>query len=214
VAPHGVHGVVVVANVLHKHSNPRKTFRLRMGAFEQRSGWLWDVDEGVERRRDAGKCQRRGRRASRQVPSHIVSRCDCLIGGPKVRGYDRVDFRLARRLAPPPSRHQEKGSRISRRAVSLPRPPTLAVERDVMEQLFRLHQQVVEPVNFWPGVRQPLTLEHDRVKTIVIVGVERKQQRDDRVPRVSPDCTYDVATHFALETSVRRNIDVKRSTID
>ena len=91
-----------------------------------------------------------------------------------------------RRAASPLSRHQEKRSRVGRRAVSLLRPPMLAVESDVVEQLFRLHEQVVEPVDFRRGVGQPSTLAHHRVKTVVMVGVEREEQRDDRVPRVSP----------------------------
>ena len=83
-----------------------------------------------------------------------------------------------------------------------------------MEKLFRLDQEVVEPVNFWPGVRQPTTLTHDGVKTVVTVGLESKEQSEDCVPRVRPDCTYEVATHFALETSVRRHIVVNLFTID
>ena len=107
-----------------------------------------------------------------------------VIGGPKVRSNERIDRRLAPRRASPPSRHQKERS------------------------------QVVEPVNFWRGVGQPSTLTHHRVKTVVMVGVEREEQPDDRVPRVSPDCPYEIAAHFALETSVRRRIHVNRSTID
>ena len=37
------------------------------------------------------------------------------------------------------------------------------------------------------GVGQPATPAHHRVKTVVMVGVEREEQRHDRVPRVGPD---------------------------
>src|SRR5688572_21272972 len=83
-----------------------------------------------------------------------------------------------------------------------------------MEQLFRLHEQVVEPVTFWCGVGQPSTLTHHRVKTVVMIGVERKEQRDDRVPGVSRDSTHEIAAHFALGTSVRRHVDVGGFTIE
>ena len=89
----------------------------------------------------------------------------------------------------------------------------LAVDSHVMEQLFRVHEQVVEPVDFRPGVGQPSTLAHDGVKTVGIVGIEREEHGDGRVPRVSPDRAHEVTTHFALGTSVRRQVVVNHFTI-
>ena len=82
-----------------------------------------------------------------------------------------------------------------------------------MEQLLRLHEQVVEAVDFRRGVGQPPTLAHDCVKTFGSVGNERDENGDDRVPPVSPDGTHEVAAHFALVTFVRRHLDVNRITI-
>src|SRR6185503_15187295 len=127
----------------------------------------------------------------------VVSRDDGVMGGPKVRSNERIDRRLAPRRAWPLSRHQKERSRVSGRAVSLPRAPMLAVQGQVMKQLFRRREQVVEAVNFRRGVEQPSTLTHDRVKTVVMVGVQRKEQRDDRVPAVSRDSTHEIAAHFA-----------------
>ena len=90
----------------------------------------------------------------------------------------------------------------------------LAVQGQVMQQLFRLHEQVVEPVDFWRGVGQPSTLTHHRVKAVVMVGVEREEKRDDRVPGVSRDSTHEIAAHFALGTLVRRHVDVGWFTIE
>ena len=61
----------------------------------------------------------------------------------------------------------------------------LAVHRQVVQQLFRLREQVVEPVHFRRGVGQPPALAHHRVETVAMVGVEREEQRDDRVPGVA-----------------------------
>ena len=64
------------------------------------------------------------------------------------------------------------------------------------------------------GVGQPSTLTHHRVKTVVMVGVEREEKRDDRVPGVSRDSTYEIAAHLTLGTSVRRLVDVEWFTIE
>ena len=90
----------------------------------------------------------------------------------------------------------------------------LAVHGQVMKQLFRLHQQVVEPVHLRRGVGQPSTLTHHGVKPVVMVGVEREEKRDNRVPGVSRDSTHEIAAHFTLGTSVRGHVDVRWFTIE
>ncbi len=77
-----------------------------------------------------------------------------------------------------------------------------------MKQLFRLQEQVVEPVDFGRGVGQPSTPPHHRVKTVVMVGLEREENRDDRVPGVSRDSPQEIAAHFALGTSGRCHVAV------
>ena len=107
-----------------------------------------------------------------------------LVSGAKVRGSKRIDRRLAIR----PRRRRLaiwRNARASAGVLYPCRERRCSRSRgDVMEQLFRRHQQVVEPVNFRRGVRQPSTPTHHRVKTVAMVGVEREEQRDDRVPRV------------------------------
>ncbi len=90
----------------------------------------------------------------------------------------------------------------------------LALPAHVMKQLFRLHEQVVEPVNFRRGVGQPSALAHHCVKTVVMVGVEREEKRDDGIPGVGCDATHEIAAHHALGTCVRRRVDVEWFTID
>ena len=82
-----------------------------------------------------------------------------------------------------------------------------------MEQLFRLHEEIVEPVDLRRGVGQPSTLAHDGVKTLGSVGTEREEHGDDRVPGIGQDRADYVTTHFTLGTSVRRQVVVNHFTI-
>ena len=45
-------------------------------------------------------------------------------------------------------------------------------------------------------------------------GVEREEQRHDRVPRVGPDRTHQIAANFTLEASGGRHVPVGRLVID
>ena len=90
----------------------------------------------------------------------------------------------------------------------------LPVHGNVVEQLLRLHEKVVEPVDFRHGVGQAATAAHHRVKTVGMGGVEREEQRHDRVPRVRPDRTHQIAANFALEDLRRRHVPVGRLVID
>jgi hypothetical protein len=84
-----------------------------------------------------------------------------------------------------------------------------------MEVLLRCQQQIVQAVGLRPGVGQtPATLHHG-VEVVAVLGVERDQQRDDRVPRVGSPRTDDVAARFTLEPVAarivhRRVIDMHR----
>ena len=176
-------------------------------AFEQRAGSLRhqarlgeQTDDGVERLGD-GSVRRRwlqrapGRREASWSADAAASSAARKYAA--AIGFDGVPSALASPL----SRHLEKGSRVGRRAVSLLRPPVLPVDGHVVEQLLRLHEQIVEPVDFRRGVGQPATPAHHRVKTVVMAGVEREEQRHDRVPRVGPDRAHQIAADLALEAA-------------
>ena len=47
-----------------------------------------------------------------------------------------------------------------------------------------------------------------------MVGVERQEQRDDRVPGVSPDRTHQIAADFAFDASGRRHVRFNQLVID
>ena len=90
----------------------------------------------------------------------------------------------------------------------------LPVEGHIVEQLLGLHEKVVEPVDFRHGVGQPAAPAHHGVKTVAMVGVERDEQRHDRVPRVRPDRADQIAANLALEASGRRHVRVNQLIID
>ena len=88
-----------------------------------------------------------------------------------------------------------------------------SLERDIVQLLFRLHQQVVEPVDLRRGVGQSPASLHHRVEVVAMVGVEREKQRHDRVPRVGPARAHQIAAHFTLGAGEWRRVDVHRLII-
>ena len=75
--------------------------------------------------------------------------------GPEIRAGDRASGR--RRVVPEAqfSRHPEKRASLCGRHVSELLPAVFAMERQVERRLFPVREQVVQPVDFRPGIRQP-----------------------------------------------------------
>jgi hypothetical protein len=123
-------------------------------------------------------------------------------GRPKVGRGDRADrdrgtWRSWRVLRLP--RHFKEGPRVGRGRVAVPRSPSLPFDRDVVEVLLRRHQQIVETVNLRPGVGQAAASLHHRAKVAVVLGLERDEERDDRIPCIGSPRAHQVAAHFTLE---------------
>ncbi len=104
------------------------------------------------------------------------------------------------------SRHLEEGARVGGRRVALLRSPALPFDRDVVEVLLRCQQQIVQAVDLRPGVGQAPAALHHGLEVVAVLGVERDQQRDDRVPRVGSPRTDDVAGHLTLERIAARTV--------
>ena len=68
-----------------------------------------------------------------------------------------------------------------------------------MEVLLGCHQQIVEAADLRPGVGQAAASLHHRVKVVVVFGIERDEERDDRIPRPGSPCPHEIAAHFTLE---------------
>ena len=96
-------------------------------------------------------------------------------------------------------RHLKEGARVGRCRVAVPRSPSLPFDRDVLEVLLRCHQQIVEAVDLRPGVGQAAASLHHRVKVVVVLGLERDEERDDRIPRIGSPRPHQIAAHFTLE---------------
>ena len=128
-------------------------------------------------------------------------------GRAKVRRGDRVDRVL--RLP----RHLQEGTRVGRCRVALPRSPPLPFDRGVVKVLLRRPQQIVEAVDLRPGVGQAAASLHHRVKVVVVLGLERDEERDDRIPRIGSPRPHQIAAHFTLEPSHRRSFTHRLVTI-
>ncbi len=68
-----------------------------------------------------------------------------------------------------------------------------------MELLLGCHQQIVEAVDLRPGVGQAAASLHHRVKIVVVLDLERGEERDDRVPRIGSLRPHKVAADFTLD---------------
>ena len=104
-----------------------------------------------------------------------------------------------RRRRPRQPRHLQEGARVGRRRVALPRSPLLAFDRGVVQLLLRCHQQIVEAVDLRPGIGQAPASLHHRVKVVVVLDLERGEERDDRIPRVGSPPPHQIAGHFTLD---------------
>ena len=104
-----------------------------------------------------------------------------------------------RRCRPRLPRHLKEGARVGRCRVAVPRSPSLPFDRNVVEVLLRCHQQIVEAVDLRPGVGQAAASLHHRVKVVVLLGLERDEERDDRIPRIGSPRPHQIAAHFTLE---------------
>ena len=148
---------------------------------------------------------------ARSVVVHSDRTMPRFVGRSKVGGGEGVD--RASRARPPVSRlprQLEERARVGRRRVSLLRSPTFSFERDIVQLLCWLHQQVVEPVDFRHGVGESATSPHHGMEIVLMVGLEREEQRHDRVPRVGSPGAQDIATHLTLGAVERRHVDVQR----
>ena len=96
-------------------------------------------------------------------------------------------------------RHLKEGARVGRCRVAVPRSPSLPFDRDVLEVLLRCHQQIVEAVDLRPGVGQAAASLHHRMKVVVVLDIERDEERDDRIPRIGSPRPHQIAAHFTLE---------------
>ena len=81
----------------------------------------------------------------------------------------------------------------------MPRLPSLPFDCDVVEVLLRCHQQLVEAVDLRPGVGQAAASLHHRLKIVVVLDIERDEERDDRIPRIGSPRPHQIAAHFTLE---------------
>src|SRR4030095_17053617 len=71
-------------------------------------------------------------------------------------------------------------------------------------RLLSVREEVVQTIDFEPGVREGPAAAHHLMKEVVMFLVERRQNRDDRVPRVGSSgdehVATDVARKFFLQT--------------
>ena len=159
------------------------------------------IDVGMSSSPRAETLSRRGV-ARFQAPCRRVFWCGVrfFFGRAKVGRGDGVDrdrctVASCRRLP----RHLKEGARVGRCRVAVPRSPSLPFDRDVVEVLLRRHQQIVEAVDLRPGVGQAAASLHHRVKVVVVLGLERDEERDDRIPRIGSPRPHQIAAHFTLE---------------
>ena len=109
------------------------------------------------------------------------------------------------------SRHLEEGARVCGRRVASLRSPALPFDLDVVEVLPRCQQQIVQAVDLRTGVGQAPAALHHSVKAVVVLDLERDEERDDRIPRIGSPRPQQIPAHLTLEPVaarfVRRRVD-------
>ncbi len=123
------------------------------------------------------------------------------------------------------ARHLEECASLRRCHVSLLLPASFTVDRQVEHDLIPVAEEIVESIDLRPGVRKRSASAHHPMEVVVMLRVERHQDRDDRVPRVGTPGHDPVAADVAGESivdgenrsrflSIRRRIGRDRRAVE
>ena len=176
--------------------------------YRHHSGFSQQFDDRVDRRGNVVVAARgdvcrvvvwaRFRRIRRRV---FRSGLRFFFGRAKVGRGDGVgrDRGRRRRRRPRLPRHLKEGARVGRCRVAAARSPSLPFDRDVVEVLLRLGQEIVETVHLRPGVGQAAASLHHLVKVVVVFGLQRDEERNDRIPPIGSLRPHQIAAHFTLD---------------